>query len=518
MTIVFSNDFLFHGQDEVPSVLHLELFSLLSVAISEGTGIEPVLITRCQNAAGEEFSRTRFYELSGVTDPAPSYYLYDIRNISSESWEYFQSFFGPDTVFVASEFGMDLREKLTELGITYVNFWFHPYKLLNDAFFLVGTNSEAIYKKLENYRVPQARLRFYCRYYSHLAERKHFLDDLAIEDNCCVFAGQTYKDKSISNGTRYLNITDYPEKVAELARTYSRVYYVPHPSAGRNPEVDSFLSSTPGVEVLENVPTYYLLASPKVKKVVALSSSVLYEAHFFGKETEYLFKPLFKIDEEFSLNSFVSIYQDYFSPSFWRDLFGCVDSDGCLEEKRTFGDTLMARDAEMFRDLLGVPFGYRFLGRMERIESRFPEIEAMLLDVKTGQLEAQRLRLDVIEECLRAHSDAIARDEASQLEMLRNMNRDLSALRARMQGLSDSAKSELDTAVETMRKDGFCVPSTSAEVPNARTAIIAALCGEIDRLKTKNDELSDKLESVSNNAFIRLCIWTDKMRRKILGF
>ncbi len=389
MMIVYSNDFLFHGQLEAPAVLHLELYSLLKIVIREAIGLEPILITECRNASGESFSRKRFFELSGITDPAPSYYLYDMARIGPPSWEYFTSFFGPDTFFVASEFGMDLREKLTELGIRYVNFWFHPYKLLNDAFFMVGTNAPDLFRKLEAHRVSQGRLRFYAGYYSELIRRRHFLDKLQIADNCCIFAGQTYEDKSISTGTRYLNITDYADKVSELVRTYTRVYYVPHPSAGSNEAVDAFLAATPGVEVLKNVPTYYLLASPKVKKVVALSSSILYEAEFFGKETEYLFRPLFKIDEDFSLNTFVSIYQDYFSTDFWQDLLDIRPKEKDVRPDRD-GLPLLARDAEMFRDLLGLSFGYRHLGRLDRIEERFSNIDASIqaLDARTEAFDS----------------------------------------------------------------------------------------------------------------------------------
>ena len=411
----------------------------------------------------------------------------DFAGIRDASWEYFRSFFDEETVFVASEFGIDLREKLTELGLTYVNFWFHPYKLLNDAFFLVGTNSSAIFQKLETYRVPSSRLRFYCEYYAQLAARKHFLDNLPIEDNCCVFAGQTYRDKSVSNGEKYLNITDYPERVAELARTYSKVYYVQHPSAEPNPEVDAFLEAAPGVEVLKDVPTYFLLASPKVRKVVALSSSVLYEAAFFGKETEYLFRPLFKIDEAFSLDTFVSIYQDYFSPAFWRDIL--APGDGAAEGGTAAGrdECLLARDCEMFRDLLGVSFGYRHFGRIDRLEARLDKMGA----AQREQLAAEERRC----EAFASLSDLVGR----QGELLGRHDEMLNRQRGQVNSL----------LAKQGEGGGSAAPAARMEALSRETA---ALWETVRRLEAENSRLNRLLAAVSRSWPVRLFL-REEMKR-----
>ncbi len=446
--IVFSNDFLFHGQDASLAVWHDEVFALLSVAIESATGTRPVSICEVRDKSGECFSRNKFFELSGITDVAPSYNIYDMSRITDDSWRYLKGFFGEDTLFVASEFGMDLREKMTAMGIPYVNFWFHPYKLLNDAFFLVGTNSEAVFKALERYKVPQARLRFYGEYYVHLARRKRFVDKLPIEDGCCVFIGQTSKDQSVADGGTFLNISDYPEKIAELARQYSRIYYVPHPCAKAMPceEVERFLAETPEVEVLEGVPTYYLLASPKVKKVVALSSSVVYEAQFFGKEAEYLFRPLFEIDGEFSLNTFVSVYQDYFSAAFWRDILSALGETVAAGDTRD--ETIMARDAEMFRDLLGIPFGYRYLGRLERDEDRLTAHDRVYakLSGKFAELAASHGQLAARYDQLAASRDRLAashRNLAAGHEILVSHHEGL----ARAHAALDAAHADLNARV-----------------------------------------------------------------------
>ena len=366
---VYTNDFLFHGQREAPGVFHEELYRLLSVPFEAGLKSPLLNIADFTGDSGARFSREAFYASSGIRGIGNSYYLYDFRAIKGRSWDYFRSVFPQDTVFVGCELGLDLREKLTELGYVYVNFWFHPYKLLDDIFFLVGSNDRKVFERIERFRVPMDRLRFYASYYSVLAERKGFLANLPIEDNCCLFAGQTFADKSVERDGKFLNITDFADRIEQEARRFSKIYYIPHPTATANREVDEYLARTPAVQLLSGVPTYYMLASPKVRKVMALSSSILYEAETFGKEVEYLYRPLFEIDAPFSLNAFVSVYQSYFAPSFWQVVLGGADF------RSGAGDILLDENSGKFRDMLGYPFGFRYLGRLERADDRVSGLE-----------------------------------------------------------------------------------------------------------------------------------------------
>ena len=398
---VYTNDFLFHAQDVAPQVFHDELRRLFAIPFQAGLNAELESIVNWRDAEGRAFSRDEFYARSGIRGVADCYYPYDMRRIMDASWEYFTSRFPRDTVIIGSELGLDLRTRLTELGYTYINFWFHPYKLLDDVFFLVGSNSREIFERLERYRVPMNRMRFYSSYYSVYAERKGFLENLPIEENCCVFAGQTFADKSIQSGDRFLNITDFADRIAEVAKEFSKIYYVPHPAAGTNPVVEDFLVHTPFVQLLTGVPTYYLLASPKVRKVMALSSSVLYEAETFGKEVEYLFKPMFDIDAPYALNSFVSVYQSYFAPSFWQTILAAGDGEPMAN------DILLDADSGKFRDMMNTSFGFCHLGRMERMDGLLGNVS-----LKMAGLEDRFGHLSSRQDELASRQDAVADGQA----------------------------------------------------------------------------------------------------------
>ena len=132
-----------------------------------------------------------------------------------------------------------------------------------------------------------------------------------------------------------------------------------------NEEIEQYLKETAYIEKLGNTNTYHLLMSGKIKKVTGISSSVLYEAQFFGKEVEYLYKPLFKIDEEFSLETFVSIFHNYYNPYFWADVLSAVtDTDKGVEDKIWFEDT-----SNKLRNITHNYYGYQVFNENCRMKS-----------------------------------------------------------------------------------------------------------------------------------------------------
>lgn len=375
--IVYTNDFLFHGQESSNLAFHEEWYSLFQIPIQVGTGAMLEKITDCKNGQGEVFSRSKFYALSGISGMAPRHFAYEFNAINNDSWEYFKSFFERGTFFIGAELGSDLRKWMTDAGYVYVNFWYHPYKLLDDIFFLVASNDPKIYGKLLTFRIPYEKLRFYSRYYATQTAFRGLLDSIPIKDNCCLFIGQTFRDKSVQCGSRFLTIVDFREKVAELAKEFSKIYYIPHPCAEPNPVIDDFIRKNSFIELLEGIPTYHLLSSPKVAKVVSLSSSVVYEAGTFGKQAEYLYKPLFDIDGAFSLDAFASIYEHYFAPSFWRSIFGAAPT----EDENNFQDVLMDVGLGKVRHLVDAPWGFKHLGRLEQIEESIRQLQSQATKV-----------------------------------------------------------------------------------------------------------------------------------------
>ena len=175
------------------------------------------------------------------------------------------------------------------------------------------------------YQIPQKKFYYYANYWKVFMQQNNMVQDNDLENNAALFIGQTLVDKSVAKDGIFLNVTNYEDKLKELNDKYTKIYYLPHPYLGKARKyIYNWIKKSPYIELLDNRSTYGLLASDKIKKVVGISTSVLYEAQYFNKEVEYLYKPLFNIDVPFEEYSYVSILDDYFNPKFWADILSPV--------------------------------------------------------------------------------------------------------------------------------------------------------------------------------------------------
>jgi len=318
--IIFTHDFLYHDAAHAPTY-HWWAIDLLNPVIENAVHKRVKPLCQLTNRHGETFSRDQFYALSGITDQTLAYYHYEISKIKPASIDYLKSFIDEKTFVIGIELGLELKNILTALKIPFLNLWFHSWKLFDDAFFMFNTNDADVFRVLKKYQVPREKFVFYAHYWKiWTQQRNHHPDDDGLVPDCAVFIGQTLRDKSTDFNGRYLNILDYKDRLETLSHQYSKIYYLPHPYVEANQQIEEYINNTPYIQELKNMPTYQVLMSDKVKKVMGISSSVLYEAQFWDKEVEYLYKPLFNIDQKFEDDTFISIYQDYFRPVFWSEI------------------------------------------------------------------------------------------------------------------------------------------------------------------------------------------------------
>ncbi len=135
------------------------------------------------------------------------------------------------------------------------------------------------------------------------------------------------EDKSVLKGKRYLDLLDFESEIKDLADQYNVLYFLKHPLM-KNDEFQAFhqkLQKINNIEYLQNENSYYLLAQPEIKMVAGISSSVLSESLYFGKEIRYFYKPV--IEKKYS-----RIYKSMFRLSFWAKVFDVAT----VKEKELF--------------------------------------------------------------------------------------------------------------------------------------------------------------------------------------
>lgn len=363
MKIIVMGDILFHSQKHLEKV-SLWVQKLFLPIIKDAINENIELTFDIRNKNGDFFSRDYFYKLGNINSVNYNYQEYNIDKFNKKQIEYLKEFFEPNTIIIGFELYSKLTDLLTSLGCTVIDIAYHSFKLFNDMAYGFSTNNKEIYYNLLKYQIPQEKFYYYANYWKVFMQMQGMIKDKNIEDNCALFIGQTLRDKSVEKEGEFLNVTHFEDKLKELSQQYSRVYYVPHPYLGRKRKlIYDFIKKCPYIELLENCSTYGLLASDKVKKVVAISTSVLYEAKYFGKEIEYLYKPLFNIDVPFEEHSYISIYEDYWNPKFWADILSPV----CDVKKDVKNINYFKGSQNKIRNIQDLYWGYAQLDPIKRI-------------------------------------------------------------------------------------------------------------------------------------------------------
>ena len=73
------------------------------------------------------------------------------------------------------------------------------------------------------------KMRFNANYYKIYMRENKFINDSSLMYNSVLFIGQTPIDQSVRKDSKYYNITDFKQKMAELSKQYKHIYYQEHP-------------------------------------------------------------------------------------------------------------------------------------------------------------------------------------------------------------------------------------------------------------------------------------------------
>lgn len=369
--ILMIGDFCFHSLEYLKDI-SLWVLELYKPIIKDALQNDVMITDKIEDKNGNSFSREYFYKLGGIKDVKYKYNDYNIDKFNEEQISYLKQFFDSDTIIIGFELYNKFSNLLSKFGCTIIDFAYHSYKLFDDLTFGISTNNKDIYNQLLKYQIPKEKFYYYANYWKVFMRQNNMISDKDLEDNSALFIGQTLVDKSVEKDGVFLNVTHFEDKLKELKESYSKIYYLPHPMLGRRRKIIyDWVNKSPYIELLTNRSTYGLLASDKIKKVVGISTSVLYEAQYFNKEVEYLYKPLFNIDTNFEDYSFVSILDDYFNPKFWADILSPV-----CEVKSDVKDINYFKNSHnKIRNIQDLYWGYAQLDPIKRIPNAYEAIK-----------------------------------------------------------------------------------------------------------------------------------------------
>lgn len=371
--IFMSSDPLFTSESEQHS--NLRWFTdLLSRPIEQATGIAPVPFVGSTTGASS-FDRREFFRLSRIAlDPEATQFFYRHAEVTQASLDYLSECLGSDALIIGYELSESTRAIFSRMGVTYVDIWLHPIRFLDDIIFAFSSNQPDVFERLSGHSLDPEVYHLYgtrakiATYKGYHRVRTDVVPDSAL------FVGQTLKDKAVCRDTdgKMLTLLDFKEEFEKAGAKYSRVYYSRHPYVKHGDE--EILRYVDACDFAERIdaPAYHLLANPGLRYVFSVSSSVVHEAKYFGKDTKFLYRPVIDLDLRFDPRCYASVFQEFVSGHFWSDVLSPV------VETRECARAVFLSEKDQLRDMLGFYWSYRHVDKAEHVRDRLATVESRL--------------------------------------------------------------------------------------------------------------------------------------------
>ena len=303
-------DFLATRSSEQASTLRW-LYPLLKGPLEAALG--PLSVS-CDVSAS--FSQSSFLLCANAKgDPEDIHRWFDAAALSDAAKALVKGAIAPGTLLVGYELSSSTRQTLDACSIPWVDIWLHPVRFASDILFAFRASDGRINRRLLHHRHEDQALRVEAERISRSLEEDLFTHPTI--DAAFLFAGQLPRDKSLLRDGRFQTLLDHRDAFAELAGRVSHIYYLDHPKLGRpEPEIVDFLDGFPNVSRSE-VPSYQLLADPRIVGVAALSSSLCEEARFFKKAALRFLSPTVPLE---GAEAYVGTFQKLPCADFWSEI------------------------------------------------------------------------------------------------------------------------------------------------------------------------------------------------------
>jgi hypothetical protein len=300
----------------------LWLHRLLRRPIGAAAGCEVEALAWAPGAASgaTAFDTPGFYAAAGATPDLEGWVgLFDADALLHGAAARLARPFEDAAAVIGFELAEVQKRLLTQRGVPWVDLNIHPVRFGPDLLFAVQTNHPEVAAALAAHHAEDHVFEPWADLLAATAVKVPLHPP--VEESVLV-VGQTRVDRALIAKGRLLDLRDVAEGFHAAIGPAGRVLFKPHPY---NPE--GFGLHELGLplrrirEVQDNA--YLLMAQDSVARVVGVSSSLVVEARFFGKEGVFLGTPPFRIAagrDEVAPLMHASVVDAWLSADFWRDL------------------------------------------------------------------------------------------------------------------------------------------------------------------------------------------------------
>lgn len=348
MNIYIAGDFLMTSNLENSNNTKW-LNDFLSHPIYESTSTPPQILN---------FDRNTFLDLSNIDyTQEDRHVFYDVNEISDKSLEYITSNISTNDLLICYELSEATKKILQSLNLTYIDIWLHPIRFIDDVLFSFYSNNEKINNNISQFNINDSLYYTYANNLKVQGYRGFKKANANVKHNSALFIGQTLNDKALFNEGKMLSVLDFKEKFTKLTQEHNHVYYSRHPFVKSGDEqILNFVRKFRNTSIIEE-PAYDLLVNDNIKKVASISSSVVIESKYFGKEHEYFYKTV--IDFDTKKTGISTIFQEFLFGHFWSTILKPVVDTNEVDKLQFLSQK------NKIRDSLSFYWGYRNIDKVE---------------------------------------------------------------------------------------------------------------------------------------------------------
>jgi len=304
----------------------LWLHRLLRRPIAAASGLEVQALAWAPGAgsAALAFDTPRFYAAAGAAADIEGWVsLFDARSLHREAAAIFAAALEGAAAVIGFELPEVLKRLLSALGVPWIDLNIHPYRFGPDLLFAVQTDHPGVLDALSAHHAEDRVFEPWADLLSAGAVKAPLHPPVTAE---VLVVGQTRVDRALIAEGRLLDLRSFADAFHGAIGAEGRVLFKSHPY---NP--DGFGLHDLGLPLRRIRETgdnaYLLLAQDTIRRVVGVSSSLVAEARFFGKEGIFLGTPPFRVAQTraaLAPGMHASVVDAWLSADFWRDLLGPI--------------------------------------------------------------------------------------------------------------------------------------------------------------------------------------------------
>lgn len=289
---------------------------------------------------------------SGVSADVPAIYAAQKLQLGTKGWialynhecspagaEALKDTFEPADLIMGFELSPFQQSAFRALNKPYLSLSVAPERFATDYIWQFESNIPGVEENIRGLSLTHAQL------VAAADIRKRRAKKLKYAPGAVIF-GQIAADASLLYREKVLTLQDFVSQIRTLKEEYGHIYYKRHPFTGGDEDIVDMMIEEMGVTGIQEDP-YDILTSDCFPAVAAISSSIVHEAGYFGKQAFFLAR----------MKKLKGIYPD-------RTFFGHVPGVAMTQPgfwQKVFAGTAFAKDLPVHNVGQGLAYSLRDL-------------------------------------------------------------------------------------------------------------------------------------------------------------